>query len=433
MIGERGIDDLRQRAGAGDAEQRPRRNQIGEIERRDRELLGLLHHRRGADRKIRLELADGGQIHLERRAVLDARALGLQPFPIGVGPLRSRAGRADIGHARAALDQQPRDQQFGTFIAGDRDAGIDRLCRQRRLDHRQEAVLGGVDLVAGDVAGRPDRFEPGLGAVMADRRGADDLPAGEIELAEARGVERMDRGDDRTIQRRIELAPFARRHHRTGREPQRLQHHADADGIGRKHLADQRDRRPFAPAAARRLHRPLLDFLAGIFEHRRREHVLGFGMGRHAEARHVDADDAHAVDLIRQQIERHARGRRHAEIGDDDGVVKRGIGELEDGFADVLEQFAGDQRLRIERHVTDRAPRAIEMRGERQAIDAAGRAGEDRRGAAHAQADPQRAERRAHALRLVVRTFGIVCGVAIENVALARGARPPPSIRAAPA
>ena len=142
-------------------------------------------------------------------------------------------------------------------------------------------------------------------------------------------------------------------------------------------------------------------------------------MGRHAEARHVDADDAHAVDFVRQQIERHAGRGRHAQIDDDDGVVQRRIGELEHRFADVLEQLAGDQRFGIERHVADRAPRAVEVRGEGQAIDAAGRAGQDRRGAAHAQADAQRAEGRTHALRLVVRTLGIVGGVAIENLALA--------------
>ena len=112
-------------------------------------------------------------------------------------------------------------------------------------------------------------------------------------------------------------------------------------------------------------------------------------MGRHAEAWHVDADDTHAVDFVRQQVERHARCGRHAEIGDDDGVVKRGIGELEHGFADILKQLAGDQRLRIEGDVTHGPPRAVKVRGEGQPIDAARRTGQDRRGAAHAQADPQ--------------------------------------------
>ncbi len=159
-----------------------------------------------------------------------------------------------------------------------------------------------IDLLARDAAGRADGFEPGGRAVEPNRRGADDLAAGRLELAEAGSVERVDRRDRGAIERGIELAPFARRDDRTGREAQRLQHHADADGIGREHLAQQRDRRPFARAAARRLHRALLGFLAGIFAAWRRQHVLGFGMGRHTETGHVDADDAHAVDLLRQQI-----------------------------------------------------------------------------------------------------------------------------------
>ena len=279
-----------------------------------------------------------------------------------------------------------------------------------------------IDLTAADVASRADGLQPGFGAVVADRRGADDLAAGKIELPVACRIERMNGGDHRTIQRRIELAPFARRHHRARREPQRFEHHADADGVGGKHLSQQRDRWPLASAAAWRLNRPLRDFLAGIFEHRRREHVLGLGMGGDSKARHVDADDPHTVDFVRQQIERYARRRGNAEVGDDDGVVERGIGELEDGLADVLEQLPGDQRLRIEGNVTYRSPRTVEMRGERQAIDAASGTRQNRRGATHAQADAQRTEGRAHALRLIVRSLRIIGGITVENVALARGA-----------
>ena len=67
-------------------------------------------------------------------------------------------------------------------------------------------------------------------------------------------------------------------------------------------------------------------------------------------------------------------------------------------FADVLEQLARDQRLRVERHIAHGPPRAVEMRGEGQAVDAAGRAGQDRRGPPHAQTDAQRPEGRAHAI-----------------------------------
>jgi hypothetical protein len=72
-------------------------------------------------------------------------------------------------------------------------------------------------------------------------------------------------------------------------------------------------------------------------------------MRRHAEARDVDADDANAVDLLRQDLERHARRRGDAQVRDDDRVVERRVGQLVHGVPDVLEQLAGDQRLRVER------------------------------------------------------------------------------------
>ena len=142
-------------------------------------------------------------------------------------------------------------------------------------------------------------------------------------------------------------------------------------------------------------------------------------MGGHAEARHIDADDTDTIDDVRQQLQRHARCCWHTEIGDDDGIVQRRIRQLVHGVANILEQLAGDERFRVERYVTDGATGAVEMRGEGQAIDAAGRAGEHGRGAAHAQADTQRTECGAHGLRLVVRTLGIVCSVTIEHFGLA--------------
>ena len=99
---------------------------------------------------------------------------------------------------------------------------------------------------------------------MPDRRRADDRAAGRLELAQRRRVERMDRGDGRAVERGIEFAPFARRHHRPGGEAERLEHHADADRIGREHLAEQRDGRRSLRLRARRLHRPLLRLDARI-------------------------------------------------------------------------------------------------------------------------------------------------------------------------
>ena len=115
--------------------------------------------------------------------------------------------------------------------------------------------------------------------------------------------------------------------------------------------------------------------------------------------------------------------RRHAEIGDDDCIVQLGVGELEHRLADILEQLAGDQGFRIERHIAHRAARAVEVGRKGQAVHAAGRARQHRRGPPHAQPHPQRAESRAHALRLVVRTLGIIPGVAIQHRRFARARR----------
>jgi hypothetical protein len=224
-----------------------------------------------------------------------------------------------------------------------------------------------------------------------------------LELADAGGVERVDRSDRSAVERGIQLAPLAGRHDRAGGQPHRFQHHADDHRIGREHFAQQRDRRLVGAAVARRLNRSCQHFATGVLEHRASQHILGFGVGRHTEAGHVDADDAYAVDLLGQDLQRHAAGRRHAQVDDDDGVVLRRVGLLVDSLADVLEQFAGDQRFGVERHIADAALRAVEMRGEGQAVDTAGRTRQDRRSAAHAQADAQRTECRAHALRLVVR------------------------------
>ena len=202
-------------------------------------------------------------------------------------------------------------------------------------------------------------------------------------------VERVDRGDGGAVERSIELAPFARRHHRSGGKAERLQHAADGDRIDREHLAEQRHRRPGGLAAAGRRHGSGASFQPCIVEHRAGQNVLRLGMGRHAEARHVDADDAHAVDLLRQRPQRNAGSGGHAEIGDDDRVVKRRVGQRVHGLANILVELAGDQRFRIERHVADGALGAVEMRGEGEPVDAAGRAGKHGGGAAHAQADPQ--------------------------------------------
>ena len=82
-----------------------------------------------------------GQIILQAGAVLHHDALGLQPVAVRRRPFVPRAGGADIGHIRAAFDQQAGDQQFDAFIARQRDPPLDRVRRQRRLDRRTKGIL----------------------------------------------------------------------------------------------------------------------------------------------------------------------------------------------------------------------------------------------------------------------------------------------------
>ena len=146
----------------------------------------------------------------------------------------------------------------------------------------------------------------------------------------------MDRGNHRAIERGIKLAPFARRHDRPRRQSQRLKHLTDADWIDRKHLAEQCN--GWLVGQSRRCgDRTLLRLLARIIEHCAGQHVFGFSMGWNAEARHVYADDADTVDRVGQQPQRHAARGRHAQVGDDDGVIFFRVGHLLDGFLDVLE------------------------------------------------------------------------------------------------
>ena len=199
----------------------------------------------------------------------------------------------------------------------------------------------------------------------------------------------MDGGDHGAIERGIQLAPLAGRHDSAGREAERFEHPPDDDWIGREHFAEQRDFRQVSRVIGRALDGAGEGLLAGIGEHGASQHIFRFRMRRHAEARHINADDPHTVDLIGEQSQRHTGSGRHAEIGDHDRVVERRISGLLDGFLDVLEQLAGDQRFGIERHIADRALGAVEVRGECQAIDAASRARENRCRAAHAQADAE--------------------------------------------
>ena len=195
---------------------------------------------------------------------------------------------------------------------------VDRVRVQRRADRRQGARLGGIDLVGRHVGGLADRLQPGGGAVDA-RPARSPPPAGRRRGTRGWSRCRTDaprpprrsraRHTDRAIRATAPAAP----------PPGPSAPAARRCPPGRPGTA-RRSASPSAAehAAARPRHRPRLRFEPRIAQHGAGQHVLRLGMRRHAEARHVDADDAHAVDLLRQQVERHAGGRRHAQVDDDD-------------------------------------------------------------------------------------------------------------------
>ena len=70
------------------------------------------------------------------------------------------------------------------------------------------------------------------------------------------------------------------------------------------------------------------------------------------------------VDLLRQGAQRNAGSRRHAEIGDDDGVVEIGIGQLVHRIADVLRRACPWTRVSESNgHVAGRCAGAVKMGG----------------------------------------------------------------------
>ena len=155
----------------------------------------------------------------------------------------------------------------------------------------------------------------------------------------------MNGGHHGAIQSAIQFAPLARGYGGASCQAHGLEHATNDDRIGGEHFTQQGDGWFVRAPAPRRLHRPGHGFGAGVFQHGACQHVFGLGMGGDAKAWHVDADDANAVDLFGQYLQRHTAGGGHAQVDDHDGVVQGRVGLLVHGFTDVFKQFAGDQGL----------------------------------------------------------------------------------------
>ena len=218
-VGERGVDDLGERARAGRPHQRPGGDQIGEVERGDASAASRAAPPASFRWRGPAELLERGEVLLQRGAVLDAHAVRLEPLAVGLRPGGSRAGGADVGHVGAALDR-----------AGARPAARSPRSRETVMrpligaaasaprDRRQHPVLGRVDLrSARDAAGRR-RSRRAMPRCRRGRPAPSRRPcARRPELADGGGVEGVDRGDGRAVERGVQLAPLARRHHRARR------------------------------------------------------------------------------------------------------------------------------------------------------------------------------------------------------------------------
>ena len=218
----------------------------------------------------------------------------------------------------------------------------------------------------------------------------------------------MDRGHHGACQGSVELAPFPGRHHRPRGQTEGVEEHGEAYRIRGEHLTEEGHRGRLSTRTPRRSHGPLLRLGPGVGQHGPSQYVFGFRVSRHAEARNINSNNPDPVDRLWKKSQRYPGGRGHAEVGHHDGIVERRIGRALHRLLDVFKELARDQRFRVKGHVAYGAPRAIKMRGEGEAINAAGGPGKNGGRAPHAKPDPQRAEGWAHALRLIVGPFRVV-------------------------
>ena len=190
-------------------------------------------------------------IGLEAGAEHDPGAMRLEPVAVRLGMHAARAGGADIGHPRAALDQQPRDQQLGALVARQGDGAVQGGAASAASIAGRDAFCAAATFPRGEPEGVADALQPCRRTVAADRADRS-RPPGRLELADRRGVERMDRRHRAAVERarrapaRPGTAPPARPRGRAAPAA------ADRHGIHREHLAEQRDRRPVRPPALRR-------------------------------------------------------------------------------------------------------------------------------------------------------------------------------------
>ncbi len=265
--------------------------------------------------------------------------------------------------------------------------------------------MRGGNPVGGQIERRANIGKPRGGAVMAHGGRTHNRAASGLKFTDRRGIERMDRGNGTTIKRGIQ----ARAIH--GRAPQGRR--PDPSGpASRRSSSDQRGTsRPAGSLSdgptchLRALERGQLYFCAGIIQHRTGQHILRLGVGRNAETGHVDADDRtpSISDGSRRSGTPEAVGTQRLVTMIASSFPGRPCHAPPRGYPRTACRSPSVSELNG--HIANRPARAIEMRHERQTIDAAGRPRQDRRHALHPQTHPQRPKRRAHRLRLIMRAL----------------------------
>ena len=200
-------------------------------------------------------------------------------------------------------------------------------------------------------------------------------PTGGFEFTDRGCIERMNRGNRFAIEGCVEFAPFAAWQGRSSGQAHRGQHRADNDRIGREHFSEQGDGRSILLGHVRAGNGPGQDFLTGIVQHRARKNILGLRMRRHAESRNIDTDHSNPVDLLRQELKRHARCSRDAQVRHDDRIQPVRVRGFEHRITNVFKQLTRHQGFRIEWHISNGPPCTIKMRDEGQPVHTTSRPG----------------------------------------------------------
>ena len=121
-----------------------------------------------------------------------------------------------------------------------------------------------------------------------------------FKLACGGRIKRVQHSHGGAIQRGIQFSPLAGRNDWSSFKAHGLQHAANSDGIDGEDFTHHRHgwRTIFVFKAFWARYGPGCDLIPSIAQHGASEDVFGFSVGWHAETRHINPNDANAVDLL---------------------------------------------------------------------------------------------------------------------------------------